>query len=242
MINKDLLHDIQTALSQTDAWFTNVDFNIASESTKRLAQQGTALTIVYTHLAGCEFHGFIPNRKSKIGEYNSDFSIAVTVRPGEALHEEHFDVVGIPKMLEAIREWLGRIKAELRAIPLAREVERQRKHIDEMAAQLADQADQYLTREEADALRDRLTQLEDQLVAAANQATKDAEERKKETAAIHNEIEALRNQVATFTKGGIVRRIFAALYRLAQNPNVQKLALDAAEKGVDKFLPPHHGG
>ncbi|MCL2779342.1 MAG: hypothetical protein FWD73_15215 [Polyangiaceae bacterium] len=243
MLSNDLTAQINGVLGGSDPYFAAADFAVTSSRSKtRNGTPGGEVQIVYRHLSDCNFTALIPGEKTKNEQqYDPDYDITVRTRPGRALREEMLRVRGTSYLLREIAEWLTIVKTEASAIPINREMERQRARIDEVAARFDTIEDEYLTREEAEALSERLTTLEGQFEAKIVEMTRDEQEREKQLKHLHAELETLRGQLQTFTKSGIVRRMMATIFKIGRNPAVQKLALEAAEKGIDKLLPPHSG-
>lgn len=180
--------------------------------------------------------------EKKDGYGATDFRIILSTRPGEATETEKLSVWGTGALLEEVQKWLLRIRDELSSGPLARELEQQRAHIQELAKKAEEIEDSYFSRAEAESWKAKLSEIEGKLAETIKASSADRDSQKKELEALHREMEALRQQVDMLSKKGFLRRFGGWVMRIAQSPEAQKLIAQAAESEIQKYLPPHHGG
>ena len=149
--------------------------------------------------------------------------------PGRVTSSEPFEVKNASEFGYLVGEWAKRVGEELRAAPFARELQEQRRRIDELLAEFDDLPDEYFTREEAEDLRARLQQLEQQLaehISASAAFDKNVDERLEE---LHEEFDDLRTNVDRLRKKGWLASFAKRVYRWGKDPANRALLKDGVE-------------
>lgn len=89
--------------------------------------------------------------------------IEVVLAPGEIQTVDQIPLVDDRNFIAVFETWVSRVVQDVRAMPAMREAEENRRRINEFEARLGVIEDDYMTREEGDALRRRLDMIEAQL-------------------------------------------------------------------------------
>ncbi len=105
---------------------------------------------------------------------NSPYQIHSHARPGDLLERENSTHRNTSELLSTIASWVDRLDKELKARPLAREMNRQREEIEELG--LSSDSEGYSTREEAEELRSRLSAFEEMFAKHIRESSENASE------------------------------------------------------------------
>jgi hypothetical protein len=165
-------------------------------------------------------------------------TIHVFAIPGEILKNEHRVLDERSSLLSAVREWVKRIEAELRAIPLARKVAEQEEQLADLTAKFADMSDGFFSAAEAEELRSRLDAFEQRFAESIRQNTDDHEEADRRVDELHNEIVRLKEQLETLTRTGWSKRTLVRITGWLSDPMNRKLLKSGADLAKDLLLPP----
>lgn len=205
------LRQIGETLESSSTFFTVHDFEISQvddESSRRVT-----LLISYRLEPEFFFRARIPDETSTrqrevrniadqfagtfIDRTETYYDITCIVSPGELTDGGPVSCTGLRSLLGEIKDWLGRIEADIRATPELRHVEEQRRRVEELEARfehlINSSADEYFTRAEAEILIEKIESLHAKLEELAKSPDKNV---RADARRFQEDLEALRGQLA----------------------------------------------
>jgi len=201
-------------------YFTEHDFVIVSDGRK---DRSIALKIQYRHEPRFAFTAVLP------ATFVRDGDIFVTAVPGSIAESEQAEVFGKEGLLLRVAQWVEHVRAELKALPTARELERERARIDALIAQVSKLPDEYFTKEEGDRLKARLDELEKRFVENVRTTTKGTGEAKLKIEQLRTEFDMLKATVDVLKKPGWAASFAARCGRWLRDPSNRALLKDGAD-------------
>jgi hypothetical protein len=163
-------------------------------------------------------------------------TIAYGAAPGELLHQEFGTCDTRDDLLKAIAVWVDRLDAELRAIPVNREIEDQRRMIEELTAAFSTQSEGYYSGPEAAELAERLSSIEERLEATIRGSSATDGEGDGRLDQLHTEIELLKSQLGSLSKENWSRSAAIRVAAWLKDPESRKVF--GADPAKQFLLPP----
>lgn len=218
MVRTSFLNEITNTVSAT-GFFDITDFEVTTKEENGFYK----LTIQYKYDNRFWYVGWIPIDTS------SDKKMSATMIPGELNWRESHSLYGKSSLSSSINAWVGRLKEELLAIPVYRQVDEQRQSLEEMLKRLQDVEDVSFTREEAEELKAELDKLREQMIehikaSAENQATQN-----QKIQSVTNDVDALKSSVDALSKPNWARAALSRFYKWGKDPENRKLIKDGVE-------------
>lgn len=221
MVRQAFLKELNDALNKSER-FEDHDFKVDSKA----ANIGYDFKIVYRY---DEAYGITAHVGEEVDEGQREIAIYGNASPGDIGTSESFRIYGRSKFFAYVKQWLGRLRAELMAVPVNRAVEEQRKQIEELIGRFARLPNEYFGRDEAEVLKERLDALEKQMVdAIIGNAAKD-EDVSARVASLEQDFSVLKENVETLRKPGWARAFATRVTKWMRDPENRKMLAD----GVD---------
>jgi hypothetical protein len=155
-------------------------------------------------------------------------------------HSENIRVGSWSDLLESISEWEVYVREEMKAAPLAREIDRNARELEKLLESYATLDESYFTREEAADLAQRLDELERRMAEQIRLATDNEKDQKSKITDLHADIQGLKENLATHNKRGWVGKALVRVNSWLKDPGNQTLLKSGAE--VAKILLPPGSG
>jgi hypothetical protein len=221
VIRQAFLRDINQALGKS-GYFRDHDFDI--RSTDRSSD--TALTVQYRYDTNYVINVAISKR---ISSQEDDFAVTGTASPGDMSQTEQFTVYGRDDFLGYVSAWANRLKNELDAIPVNRQLDEQRHEIDAIYEQFGDMRSEYFSRDEAEHLKTRLAELEQHLKERVAETTKSSAASEARIAEMTREFAALKNSVDLLKKPGWFKSFSTYMASWLRNAENRAILKDGAD-------------
>lgn len=218
MVRASFLNEIGTVISASNFFDVN-DFDISTKEENR----NYSLQIQYKYDRRFWFTAQIPKAKS------SDAKISVTTSPGEINEKETNSVDSKYGLSRSVGEWLVRMREELLAIPVYRQVNEQRRNLEETLKRLQDVEEVAFSREEADEIKAELDKLKEQMIEHIKSNAEGRAEQNQKIQAITNDVDALKSSVDVLSKPNWARAAITRFYKWAKDPDNRGLIKDGVE-------------
>lgn len=205
-------------LIRASKFFDVADFEITSLEQR----DANKLQIVYKYDDKYYFVAVIPRAKPS----SNDYKIRITEAPGEINEKETNVVDSKYSLTSSIQQWLRRVKEELHAVPIVREVNEQKQKLEEIFDRLKDVEDVAFTREEAATLKAELDSLREQLIAQIQNSSSNKSELEGKIESINNDINSLKTNVEILNKPNWLRVAIARLNKWGQSPENRAMIKD----------------
>jgi hypothetical protein len=220
MLSTRTIRELHEALRQSD-YFRSGDFHMVTTGGER----GTILLFEYRYDPTMMLKVVVPAEK------NGDdiFLMSGEVCPGEVSAVEPVHFGGLDALKRGVVDWLGRVKGEILAEPVLRQIMEQEERLAQFRFQLTALPDEYFSMEEAGQLRQRLDDLERRLSEnlKANVADRsDLSARLKEVAA---DVRMLKDSAGSLTKPGWVGALGTRTFNWLRDPVNRKLMVSGAD-------------
>jgi hypothetical protein len=221
MVRQAFLKELNDALNKSEH-FEEHDFRIAWKA----ASIGYDLQITYRY---DESFGIVAHVGEEVEDGQREIGIYGTAKPGDIGTSETFKVYGRAKFFAYVKQWLGRLRSELQAIPINRVVEEQRKQIEELIGNFAKLPNEYFSRDEAEALKQRLEALEQQMIDAIVKSSSDDEDVSGRVESLERDFLVLKENIDTLKKPGWARAFATRVTKWTYDPENRKLIADGIE-------------
>jgi len=162
-------------------------------------------------------------------------TINIEVRPGAIVVEDIVAVADWDGLVAEVRAWRSRVAAELRAEPVVREIDAQRKELERLLSSLGKVEDAYFSKDEAAALRQKLDDLENVLAEQVRKSTENETQLEAKLTALHSDITALKEGLESLKKKGWAQRVMVKFGKWTRDPDVKE-ALKTGTEIVRGFL------
>lgn len=212
------------------ATFKRSDFKLNVNPQKIGGADLLTLDISYLYEPRYRFVAKIPGTVNK---YNP---IAITNCPGEVFDNEQFGIESTSMLLPSIRDWLKRVQAEIKNIPIQRELEQQQQQIQDILTKLEDLPNEYFSREEGDSLKQKLDELEARLVDNLKNSEKQESEVRASVAGIVKDMNVLKENIATMNKRSWAGAFTVRALEWLKDPMNRKVLKSGAEVAKDLLL------
>jgi hypothetical protein len=217
MVRTSFLNEINQAISKSNFFDVN-DFDVTTKEDQR----AYTLQIQYRFERNFWYVAQIPRA-------NSDSKISISFAPGEINAKESTAVENRYGLSKSIGEWLMRVKEELLAIPIYRQVGEQREALEEMLNRLKDMEDVAFTRTEADDLKVELDRLKEQLIEHIKTTTKNQADQTQKIQEVSNDVEVLKASVDVLSKPNWARAAITRFHKWTKDPDNRALLKDGVE-------------
>jgi hypothetical protein len=221
MVRQAFLKELNDALSKSEH-FEEHDFKVDWKA----ANVGYDLTIVYRY---DEAYGINAHVGEDIEEGKREIGIWGTASPGDIGTSESFTIYGRTKFFAYVKQWLGRLRTELQAVPVNRIVEEQRKQIEELIGTFAKLPNEYFSRDEAEVLKARLDALEQQMVEVIISNAAEDEDVSSRVSNLEQDFTVLKEHVQTLKKPGWTRAFATRVAKWMRDSDNRKLLADGVE-------------
>ncbi|HMJ15695.1 MAG TPA: hypothetical protein VK524_29965 [Polyangiaceae bacterium] len=130
---------------------------------------------------------------------SQDGALDVDLSPGSVMRTDEYSIgADIGSIVEAVRSWLGFLEIDLHAEPVARQVQDQRRALDELQEEFGELPDRFFTQYEAAEVRRRLDELAEMIRGHIEQEAVDDAERAAALARLEAEIDNLKESAEAF--------------------------------------------
>lgn len=218
MVRTSFINEITNTISASD-FFEAADFNISVKATN----ESYRLQIDYKYNPNFWFVSSIPI------EASGQSKISFTMTPGEINAKESDTAYGKSGLTGAINEWLGRVKEELLAIPIYRQVQEQSQSLEEMLKRLQTVEDVAFTSDEAQRLKADLDRLREQLIEQIKANAESQAEQDKKIKTISSDVDALKASVEVLNKPNWARAALTRFYKWTKDSDNRGLLKDGVE-------------
>lgn len=210
--------------------FKRADFKIDYETEKVGSATRVRLEIIYLFEPKYRFLATIPvtNRSFE--------SIDIKNCPGEMFESETLSIDDSSGLLTVIKKWISRVDAEIKNLPLRREIELQQQQIAEILEQLEDIPGTYFSKEEGETLREKLAELEQKLIDNQKTATQEAATLKANTEQIVKDMSVLKASIDTLSKKGWTKAFVSRTFEWLKDPTNRKVLKAGAEVAKELLL------
>lgn len=192
MIKSSFILELKKEISRS-SYFLENDFEIASN----YRSNTYSLTIKYLYDPQYYITLSIPDMKK---EKYEEVKISGVICPGDIGIQERVLIEGKNGVIELLGNWLRRIKEELFAEPIKREIENQKTQIEEIIKNMNKLDDDFFTKDEAEELKNKLSSLEKDLKKNIQDTEQNEENYKNKISALEKDMEMLRTTLTTFKK------------------------------------------
>ena len=223
MIRAHLVQQLRKALSDSGT-FDPDDFVI---ETKQDRSGDTSLKITPRFAGDYSLVARIVGRRGA--------NITITTQPGSIVQEDSLEVSSWDNLVAETRQWRNRIETELKAEPIAREIDVQRKALEKLLSSVGKVEDTYFSQQEATALRGKLDTLEQTLAEQITKAAENEAQLEAKLAALHSDIETLKQSLDSLRKPGWVQRVGVKVGKWMGDPDVRE-AIKGGTEIVKGFL------
>lgn len=218
MVRTSFLNEVTNTVSAS-GFFDITDFEVTTKE-----ESGTyKLTIQYKYDSRFWYVAWIPIDKS------SDKKMSATMVPGELNWKESHPLYGKSGLSSSISEWVARLKEELLAIPVYRQVDEQRKSLEEMFERLQNMENVSFSREEAEELKAELDKLREQMIEHIKASSENQAAQNQKIQSVINDVDALKVSVDALSKPNWARAALTRFYKWTKDPENRKLIKDGVE-------------
>ncbi len=237
-----LVEAVASALKRAPASHRLEDFDISAKRSEQARK--TSLSVIYRFAEGCWFRAVVPEERVQPKEPPLGKAVLViecTMSPGELTQTEHRTVRDSDGLVDALRDWLVFLRDYLNAVPVHRELDEQRRLLEQLLAEIGSAPDTYFSREEASQVSDRLSELEGRFRDHLKQASATEAEATDRINKLERDFVELRQQTAYLTKKGWSSSLATRLARWLRDPLNQQLLKSGADIARKLLLPPGPG-
>ncbi len=165
-------------------------------------------------------------------------TLACGYAPGEFVERGSRTVESVSQLLSAVEAWMGFLGAEMRALPLVRELEDRRREIEEILAEVQDVTDEPFSREEGEELRTRLEALEEDWRQRSGDDDEEVQER---FSVIEQDLVQLKREIGSLSKQGWLKSWLVKVARWTEDPENRQF-ISAGTNAVRGLLTGGNGG
>lgn len=196
------------------------------------------LVITYVPEPSYIFNAHIPRSRTTDSRNSSCWEIKATVSPGEIGTKQDISVTSKEELLGAVSSWLGRMKEDLSATPVARRLDEHAHLIDNLIEQVDSfgNPDDYFTREEANTISEKLESMRSFFEQHLKETSSTKQVYEQRFSDLQKDIDVLKQQLSSLRHKGFVRSLFARLAKWGADPENRKL-LSTGFEVVKGFLP-----
>ena len=197
MIRPNLMSDVNEVLG-SHSYLLPQDFSVREYPN----QDGPCLKITYRYDSRFSFDFYIPDRRTLPFKDASrkSYVFVITMRPGHEAIEEKVRAEARSGLLSEIREWLGRLYADVLSAPTVRLLETHAAAIDDLQERLSRFPDEPMSADDLAGLRDGLETLKEELSQQLQQQVEDKEELNRRVTELARDIEFLKRTLDSMTK------------------------------------------
>jgi hypothetical protein len=202
-------------------FFSGTDFDIDVDNVL------SEITITYRFDERYKFHIDLSP-----GTGSANAKITAREAPGEVGDEDHIGYRDSEELLTALTQWMDRLHEELKAIPVYRAIEDQRRQLAEFFTQYGNVQDEYFTRDEADEVNLRLSNLEAQLIQTIKASALSEVQAQRKIEQLEKEMAVLREKVDVLKKPAFVTSLFTNIWEWSKDPSNRKVLASGASTVV----------
>jgi hypothetical protein len=232
VLRDKLIQDLREKLGSIKG-FAPDDFVIINQAK---ADGTSLLTVRYRFEPQFQCIATIPATTDSDGLYD----IKLSTRPGEMAVAENRRAYTWDGLIESIKQWELRVREEMKAAPLAREMEQNARELEQLLQSYATLDESYFSREEAADLAARLEELERRMAEHIHSSAANKQEEEAKLTNVHAEIQVLKETLATHSKRGWAGKALVRVHAWLKDPDNQNLLKSSAEV-ARILLPPGPG-
>ncbi|MBL8952042.1 MAG: hypothetical protein JNK82_14760 [Myxococcaceae bacterium] len=237
----ELMNDVISLIEQT-GYFVAKDFVVEHKTSKDA--ETSALMVQYRFDGQYLFRAILPRRRTKTKDSPftaGEFEIGVRLSPGALSSVEEVTYRGKNELLEGIGAWLGCVRGELEALPMARRLQEQEEVLQKLVAAVGDTPDRVPTREEVSNMQQKLKDLESKLTENIHSNFSDKAVLQQKIQELQREFTQLKSTIDGLTLRAWIGTFLVRIARWSTRPENQKLMPSGVEM-ARKFLGPGETG
>ena len=231
MIRATLVDELYTRLGGATQEFDTNDFDITTGTRTAGKTKHGRVTIKCRFAPEYYFEAFVPTKRAQA---TAD-TFTGKMKPGIIVEDEGFQFASWTALTIAVESWAIRVRDELVAQPVLRELAEHREALDDILSSVGELKDGSFTEEEANELRQKLDDLESQLQEQLKKSEQNEKALEASLGELHRDVENLKQSLEVLNRKGWASKLMVRVAKWMTDPKLQPV-LESGASIAKKLL------